>query len=155
MDYTLSKSVTEDLKRVYQEHAKAEVGGLPTYKLQEALKAAGIRVDATELKRLLQEADPQNKGTISVDGFLQTVSKKMREGLTRDDLLEAFRAFDSTNTGFVTTADLIDVMQGLHDSLGMNKDDIVQLIKEADFDNDGRIDYREFIGMLFEIDNLQ
>merc|ERR1712137_296743 len=61
-----------------------------------------------------------------------------------DDLLSStFQRFDVDNSGYITASNLQEVLGDSFSGAGME-----ELIKEADFEKDGRISYDEFIRYL-------
>jgi len=62
------------------------------------------------------------------------------EAATREDMRTAFRAFDINNDGFIDASELRATMSDLTgDSL--TDDDVDAMIRSADKNGDGRIDY--------------
>ena len=53
--------------------------------------------------------------------------------------------FDDDHDGYIETTELIRVLTAIGDPLTDKEAD--ELIKEADFDGDGKINYIEFVGM--------
>ena len=62
------------------------------------------------------------------------------------ELKEAFRVFDRDGNGFISGAELRHVMS----SIGENrtKEEVEEIIQEADVDGDGLIDYEEFVKLV-------
>jgi calmodulin len=144
MDYGLTQERVEELQQVFAKHAKPELGGIPISDLHLALETAGVATG--------QAGEPKREGVVvTMEQFLRKAAENIQNAVAQEDLLEAFRVFDVSGSGFVATSDLIEVMQGYQNTQGIARDEIVQLIKEADVDHDGKIDYHEFISMLFEI----
>lgn len=62
------------------------------------------------------------------------------------DLVAAFRVFDRDKNGFITKDELRLAMELIDES--MTEEGLNELIKMADVDKDGRINYEEFAKML-------
>ena len=62
-----------------------------------------------------------------------------------EDILEAFQVFDKDGNGFITARELKNVMANLGESL--TEDEVNAMIREADCDGDGCINYAEFFTM--------
>ncbi len=57
------------------------------------------------------------------------------------DLMQAFKVFDQTNSGFITQQDLNHVMTNVFAKETFTDYEINAMIKEADADNDGKVSY--------------
>lgn len=62
------------------------------------------------------------------------------------DLTAAFSVFDRDKNGFITKDELKSAMQLMGETL--TDSDLDELLKATDIDNDGKINYEEFIKML-------
>ena len=86
--------------------------------------------------------------------FLEMMAKKMTPSDSEEELKEAFRVFDQDGNGFISAAELKNVMRQLGEKLtneeignsvlcrGNNKSD--EMMREADIDGDGQINFQEF-----------
>ena len=70
----------------------------------------------------------------------------MKDTDSEEELLEAFKVFDRDGNGFITSHELRNIMNSLGENL--TPEEIEEMIKEADLDNDGQIDYEEFVKMM-------
>ena len=66
----------------------------------------------------------------------------MKDQDTEDDIIEAFRVFDKDGNGTISAAELRHVMTNLGEKLTDEEGD--EMIREADVNGDGIIDYKEF-----------
>ena len=79
-------------------------------------------------------------GTIDFDEFLQMMAKKMKDTDSEEELKSAFKVFDRDNTGFITGPNLRVVMTNLGEKL--TDEEVEEMIREADADGDGLINYQ-------------
>ncbi|XP_022868385.1 calcium-dependent protein kinase 5-like [Olea europaea var. sylvestris] len=89
------------------------------------------------------QADVDNSGTIDYGEFVAAtihLNKLERE----EHLMAAFQYFDKDGSGYIT----IDELQQACVEHGMTDVLLEDVIKEVDQDNDGRIDYGEFVAMM-------
>ena len=70
----------------------------------------------------------------------------MKETNSEDQIPETFRVFDKDGDGFLSADELKQVMGNNGEKL--TDDEVEELIKEADIDNDGQINYEEFVTLL-------
>ncbi|KAL4699054.1 hypothetical protein H8959_011711 [Pygathrix nigripes] len=118
-------------------------GTINAQELGAALKAMGRNFSEAELKKLISQFDSDGDGEISFEEFMAAV-KKARAGL--EDLQVAFRAFDQDGDGHITVDELKQAMAGLGQPLP--QEELDAMIREADVDQDGRVNYEEFARML-------
>ncbi|CAL1370727.1 unnamed protein product [Linum trigynum] len=111
--------------------------------LKVGLKKFGANIDESEIYDLMQAADIDNSGTIDYAEFVAAtlhLNKVERE----DHLFAAFSYFDKDGSGYIT----IDELQQACNEFGMEDVCLEEMIREVDQDNDGRIDYNEFVAMM-------
>jgi len=70
------------------------------------------------------------------------MARKMKDQDTEDDIIEAFRVFDKDGNGTISAAELRHVMTNLGEKL--TDEEVDEMIREADVNGDGIIDYKEF-----------
>jgi calmodulin len=67
------------------------------------------------------------------------MSKQLSSRDTADEIREAFRVFDKDGNGFISVAELRHIMGNLGDK--MPKEEVEEMIHEADIDGDGQVNY--------------
>ena len=67
------------------------------------------------------------------------MSKQRKDGDDEEELREAFKVFDKDGNGFISADELRHVMTNLGEKL--TDEEINEMIKEADIDGDGHVDY--------------
>ncbi|CAN1250418.1 Calcium-dependent protein kinase 17 [Linum perenne] len=97
-----------------------------------------------KFKKIALRADADGNGIIDYDEFITATMHMNR--MDRDEhLYTAFQHFDKDNSGFISTEEL---QQALRD-FGLNDDkELKDILSEVDGDNDGRINYEEFVAMM-------
>jgi len=76
---------------------------------------------------------------------------RMNHVNTKAEVIEAFRVFDKTGSGTVSSRELKEALGELGDY--MDPSEVDELIYEADFNGNGNIKYEDFANMLFMWDN--
>ncbi|PIA45097.1 hypothetical protein AQUCO_01700557v1 [Aquilegia coerulea] len=102
-----------------------------------------------ELLDMINEVDVDGNGTIEFEEFLNLMAKKMKETDADEELKEAFKVFDKDQNGYISATELRHVMINLGEKL--TDEEVEQMIKEADLDGDGQVNYEEFVRMMMAV----
>ncbi|XP_033736475.1 calmodulin-A-like isoform X1 [Pecten maximus] len=121
-------------------------GCITTDELATVMRSMGGVTTEEELQEMIQEADADGSGDIDLEEFLALMAKKMKDTDSEEDLKQAFKVFDKDNNGHISQVELRIVMTNLGEK--MDDDEVEEMIKEADLDGDGRINYSEFVAMM-------
>ena len=89
--------------------------------------------------------DSNNNGVIDYTEFIAACMYS-QDYSQEQQIRQAFQYFDKDNSGTITAEELRLCLQSEDQTL--TDDDITQLIKEVDLDQDGQIDYKEFLEMM-------
>jgi len=128
-------------------------GTISTKELGKVLRMLGQNPSEQELQEMVDEVDEDGSGTIDFDEFTQMMSKQLAaEALEQiperpeKELAEAFRIFDSKCDGFIDG----DELRAAFELTTENVEDweIDQFISEGDKNEDGKMDYEEWIDMM-------
>ncbi|KAI3512019.1 hypothetical protein L1887_19182 [Cichorium endivia] len=139
----LSEEEIAGLKQMFKMIDTDNSGYITFEELKDGLKSYGAKLEESEIHDLMHAADIDNNGTIDYEEFVAATlhfNKVDRE----DSLYAAFSYFDKDGSGFIT---LNEIQQSCKE-LGMEDAQVEEIIKEADLNNDGRIDYNEFVAMM-------
>lgn len=72
--------------------------------------------------------------------------RNIKEGDAHEEMLESFNVFDKDKNGYISAGELKLVMASLGEKL--SDDEVNEMIKEADIDGDGEINFEEFKRMM-------
>ena len=95
---------------------------------------------------MINEVDSDGSGTIDFPEFLTLMSQKMRDTDSEQEILVAFSAFDKDGKGYLSSGDLRHAMSNFGEKL--TDEEIDDMIHEADMDDDGKINYNEFVNAM-------
>ncbi|OIV95538.1 hypothetical protein TanjilG_10926 [Lupinus angustifolius] len=140
----LSEEEIMGLKEMFKGMDTDNSGTITIEELKQGLAKQGTKLSEQELKQLMEAADADGNGTIDYDEFI-TATMHMNRMNREEHLYTAFQYFDKDNSGFITTEEL---EQALHDYNMHDGRDIKEILQEVDGDNDGRINYDEFVAMM-------
>ncbi|XP_031373563.1 calcium-dependent protein kinase 1-like [Punica granatum] len=140
---SLSEEEIAGLKEMFKMIDADNSGQITFEELKAGLKRVGANLKESEIYDLMQAADVDNSGTIDYGEFMAAMlhlNKVERE----DHLFAAFNFFDKDGSGYITK----DELQQACVEFGMEDSHLEEMIREVDQDNDGRIDYNEFVTMM-------
>ncbi|XP_076442130.1 uncharacterized protein LOC143281080 [Babylonia areolata] len=116
-----------------------------------AIRALGGTLAESELQQLVQDVGKENNGLVDFPEFLtlmaRTVGTKVADSDEDSDvMLETLTLLDRDKTGFISTDLLRHVLTTLGEQL--TSEEVEELLKEADKEETGKVDYREFVKMI-------
>nr|CAB3488999.1 unnamed protein product [Digitaria exilis] len=140
----LSEEEITGLKEMFKNIDKDNSGTITLEELKNGLAKHGTKLSDTEIQQLMEAADADGNGLIDYDEFV-TATVHMNKLDREEHLYTAFQYFDKDNSGYITREELEQALkeQGCYDA-----EKIKEVISDADSDNDGRIDYSEFVAMM-------
>eukprot|EP00980_Cylindrotheca_fusiformis_P019151 scaffold6486_cov96-Cylindrotheca_fusiformis.AAC.15 len=119
---------------------------ITTKELGTVMRSLGQNPTEAELQDMIQEIDADGSGTIDFPEFLTMMARKMKDTDSEEEILEAFKVFDKDGNGFISAAELRHIMTNLGEKL--TDEEVDEMIREADIDGDGQINYEEFVKMM-------
>ncbi|XP_073269568.1 calcium-dependent protein kinase 2-like isoform X2 [Primulina huaijiensis] len=140
----LSEEEIMGLKEMFKGIDADNSGTITLEELKQGLAKQGTKLTEYEVKQLMEAADADGNGTIDYEEFI-TATMHMNRMDREEHLYTAFQYFDKDNSGYVTIEELEQALRefDMHDGK-----DIKEIISEVDADNDGRINYDEFVAMM-------
>ncbi|KAL0726056.1 hypothetical protein Bca4012_022149 [Brassica carinata] len=140
---SLSEEEIAGLREMFQAMDTDNSGAITFDELKAGLRKYGSTLKDTEIHDLMEAADVDNSGTIDYSEFIAAtihLNKLERE----EHLVAAFQYFDKDGSGYIT----IDELQQACVEHSMTDVFLEDIIKEVDQNNDGKIDYGEFVEMM-------
>ncbi|KAK3146127.1 hypothetical protein QOZ80_3AG0216670 [Eleusine coracana subsp. coracana] len=121
-------------------------GCITMEELAAVTRSLGLDPSDQELIDMMSEVDTDGNGIIDFQEFLSLIARKMKDGDGDEELKEAFEVLDKDQNGFISPTELRTVMTSLGEK--MTDEEVEQMIKEADTDGDGQVNYDEFVLMM-------
>ena len=146
MAENLSEEKIAEFRAAFELFDKDRDAKITTKELGTVMRNLGQNPTEVELTEMIAEVDLDGNGTIDFKEFLGLMVRKMKDTDTEEELLEAFKVFDRDGNGYITSHELRHVMTNLGEAL--SPEEVEEMIKEADLDGDGQIDYEEFVRMM-------
>jgi calmodulin len=106
------------------------------------MRALAQNPSEAELKELVDEIGTE---TIDFDQFVTLMRKKAKkeDKVNEDELREGLKLFDVERTGVLTTQQLRFMISAYGEK--WTEEEIEEMIRDADTDNDGMVNYEEFV----------
>ena len=133
-----------DLNNLFKAFDKDNNGQIDYKEFEQGLMTLSSKeVKKEEIQSIFNEIDADKNGKIDYTEFIAATLQK-NIFLKKEKLYEAFSALDSNKTGKISKDELMKVLklQPQHDKF------VTELIKSADQNGDGFIDYKEFVYMM-------
>lgn len=153
----LGEEKIKDLKQMFDALDTDDDGAVTVDEMKEAIKKLGLSDMSTQLTHIMEHVDSKGNGVIDYTEFVAaTLDKKTY--LQEDVCWSAFRVFDIHGNGKLTKEELAKMLSGgnstkrveniWEDVMGVDREEIEQILKDHDCDGDGAIDFDEFMTMM-------
>merc|ERR1712118_409588 len=121
-------------------------GSVDAKELKVAMRALGFEPKKDEIAKMIADVDDSGDGEIDFDEFMVMMTAKMGEKDSRDDLIKAFRVFDSDETGGISFKNLSRVAKELGEN--MTDEELEEMIAEIDRSGNGQITEDDFMRVM-------
>lgn len=146
MAVRLTEEQISEFKEAFSLFDKDGDGCITTKELGTVMRSLGRNPTEAEVQDMINEVDADGNGTIDFPEFLNLMSRKMKDADSEEELMEAFKVFDKEQNGFISAAELRHLMTNLGEKL--TAEEVDEMIREADVDGDGQVNYKEFVKMM-------
>eukprot|EP00270_Netrium_digitus_P003604 TRINITY_DN1422_c0_g1_i2.p1 TRINITY_DN1422_c0_g1~~TRINITY_DN1422_c0_g1_i2.p1 ORF type:complete len:518 (+),score=149.17 TRINITY_DN1422_c0_g1_i2:41-1594(+) len=120
-------------------------GSITLKELVDGLKKIGAKFSEAEFEEMFNETDFDHNGTIEYEEFLAGTAN-LSKVHQQSNLLKAFHHLDVSGDGSLS----LDELKAACKKLRMREEDVEQMMKEADLNHDGKIDYHEFVASIWD-----
>ena len=136
----------ENYKKIFEMYDSNKDGNVNSLELANILKAIDINASDEEIKDIITEMDLEGNGEINFENFVSIVKRREKDVDNEEEVLNAFKLFDKEGNGLININELKHIMLTVGNNI--SETELNDLLKEADTDNDGYINYEEFIRSL-------
>merc|ERR1719265_2140702 len=138
-----------DIKEAFDLFDADGAGTIEAKELKVALRALGFEPKKEELKKLVSDLDKSGsssgQGQLDYNEFLEIMTAKMSEKDSKEQIQKAFQLFKGPS-GKISFEDLKSVAKELGET--MSDEELMEMIKEADKDDDGEVSEEEFMRII-------
>ena len=121
-------------------------GTVTIKEFQKGLAKKGTSTTAAEVQQLLNTIDVDASGEIDYQEFIASTLSAAKFN-SEENIARAFAYFDTDNSGYITVDELKKVIKENNVDV-----DATNFLDEVDKNNDGRVDYDEFLAMMTKED---
>mmetsp|Transcript_31225 Transcript_31225/g.120176 ORF Transcript_31225/g.120176 Transcript_31225/m.120176 type:complete len:302 (-) Transcript_31225:139-1044(-) len=135
----------KNVKKAFRELDRDQSGCISMSEMHTALSRADIAISEDDLENLFLVYDVDGDGMINYLEFLAATTK-MNRVLTMENMRFAFEELDKDGNGTLSAAEI-----KLHmTDMNLTEEEMDEMIREADSNNDGEVDYEEFVLLMTE-----
>ena len=145
VDQLTGKQITE-LREAFSLFDKDKSGTISARELGTVMRSLGQNPTEVELQDMINEVDANHNGVIDLPEFLTMMTRQMNSDELEEEFREAFHVFDKDSNGFISAAELKQMMDSLGEKL--TDEEVDEMVRVADMDGDGQVNYEEFITLM-------
>ena len=142
----ITSNKEKEFKNIFDKYDSNKDGNVNSDELANILKAININVSDEEIKEIIEEIELEGNNEINFENFVSIVNRREKDVDTEEEVLNALKFFDKEGNGLININDLKNIMINI--SKNLSEAEINDMLKEADLDMDGFINYEEFIRSL-------
>ncbi|KAL5009330.1 hypothetical protein ScPMuIL_014911 [Solemya velum] len=149
-DVQVSEETLKEWREAFDMFDQNKDGRITSSELGDVMRSLEQSPSEEELRKMIEEVDRDGNGTVEFDEFvlmMKRTAHKIAEESPENMMLGAFAVFDKDGNGLISRTELSVVMTNLGEKL--SDEEIDDMIKEADMDGDGQINYKEFIRIFY------
>ncbi|KAL8171834.1 hypothetical protein V2J09_023638 [Rumex salicifolius] len=139
----LSEEEIGGLKEMFKKIDADKSGAITFDELKQGLKRVDSKLLESEIEDLMTSADVDENGILDYSEFV-AATLHLHKLEMEENLAQAFAYFDRDESGYIT----IDELRQACMDFGMNQLHLEEMMKEIDQNDDGQIDYGEFVAMM-------
>lgn len=131
-----------ELKEAFEMFDRDKDGCINIRELGCVLRSIGQDPTDDELLEMLEEIRKSKEDLITFNNVEEIMNKNLRQAENEEELVESFKIFDKEGNGLISTAEFKHIMLTLGEKLP--EEEVNEMIKEADPNGEGSVNYREF-----------
>jgi Ca2+-binding EF-hand superfamily protein len=142
-----SEDKIAEFREAFELFDKDQDGCITIDDLAALMKALNFPPTDQEIQNMKSEVDVDQNGNVDYKEYISLIARRTRDVDMEEEMVEAFKIFDTNNDGHISKEELKVVMQIIGERLvgePISDEDLNTMWDEADTDQDGYIDYDEF-----------
>lgn len=140
----MSEERLKELREIFDMFDDDNSGTVSTSELANAMRNMGLNPTEKEVQELIR--DKVEGDELTFEQFVKLTEDMDNPADEEEEMRQAFSVFDKDGSGTITAEELRVVMMNLGEK--MTEEEVDEMVREADLDGDGEINYQEFVKMM-------
>ena len=154
LQQALSKEQIHQMKDEFLNLDQDGDGDVSIDELEKVLRSMRrkLRASEGEIQGVIKSVDLNGDGTVNLAEYYRSQKNKTNHNLIhralvqRSKIRKEFLKFDLDNSGYITKEEMVEVMEAR--GVKISIDHISGMLQESDENDDGKIDYEEFVMLM-------
>jgi len=142
----ISQDFVSEMREAFILFDKDKSGTICSKELGILLRTLGYNPTEAQVNEMVAEADIDHNGTLELAEFIILMHNKVGRSDQTEEMKMAFRVFDTNGDGTISKEEFKRCMVNFGEKF--TDEDVDEMVASADIDNDGLIDYNEFVHMM-------
>ncbi|XP_017052847.1 calmodulin-A [Drosophila ficusphila] len=142
----LTPEQLKDLEMAFSLFDTQDLKIIPIQQLRPLMRSVAHFPSDAELQDISNEIDTDGSGELYLSDFLFIMSRIYENMTPEEEIIAAFKVFDKEGNGYITESEFRHIMKNLGEN--MSDDEVEEIIRDADSDTEGKIDYVRFVNMM-------
>jgi len=142
----LSSDQIEEFKEAFKLFDMDADGGISAKDLTTTMRMLGQNPTEAEIEELIMAVDMDGSRSVDQPEFFRLMAMPLVQKDTEEEFIQAFEMFDKNKTGKLGVEELQVILLNLGEKL--TDEEVEEILREADTDGDGCINYAEFVDMM-------
>lgn len=147
----LSDEQIEEYRAAFYLFDRDSNGFITTKELGSIMRTLGFNPNEEDLQQMIFTVDYDGDGKLNFEEYINLMEQQKTPDEREEDIIQAFRVFDSDNKGYIESADLRELLENM--DWKVREEDLKDLITKANLDRDRRVSFEEF-AMLVDPEGL-
>ncbi|XP_069114920.1 calmodulin-like [Argopecten irradians] len=134
------------LREAFRMFDPEDNGTVRPERLEALMQVLGLNPTKEEVNDLLKDMDIDGDGMLNFNDFSIRMKTVMADTDVEAELRTAFKVFDKDESGKISFEELKSALTSIGEKL--TDDEVKEMLREADSNGDGEIDFQEFVTMM-------
>ena len=142
----IPEEVLSEYQDLFDSYDLNKTGEIERKEMKTILKKLGKESTNEEIEQIWKSMNKiESDYTISFDDFIEFIKRYnlSKNSMSTDDIINAFEIFDKNHDGTLSINEFKHILMDLGQKF--SEDEVNEIITEIDLDNNGKINYREFV----------
>ena len=142
----IPEEVLSEYQDLFDSYDLNKTGEIERKEMKTILKKLGKESTNEEIEQIWKSMNKiESDYTISFDDFVEFIKRYnlSKNSMSTDDIINAFEIFDKNHDGTLSINEFKHILMDLGQKF--SEDEVNEIITEIDLDNNGKINYRDFV----------